>query len=115
MGETITFNQLTPQDLAGIVDIQVDNLRRRLSDRGLSLALTEDARTALADEGYDPQFGARPLKRVIQQRIENPIATKILAGDLEPGDTIAVDYAGKSFTFERRNDEKVPENVEAER
>ncbi len=97
--QTIVFGQLTREDLAGIVQIQVGRLRERLADRGLSLKLTEDAARALADEGYDQQFGARPLKRVIQQRIENPIATRILAGELSPGKTIRVDYEGKSFTF----------------
>ncbi len=97
--QTIVFGQLTREDLAGIVQIQVGHLRGRLADRGLSLKLTDDAARALADEGYDQQFGARPLKRVIQQRIENPIATRILAGELSPGKTIRVDYEGKSFTF----------------
>jgi ATP-dependent Clp protease ATP-binding subunit ClpB len=99
--ETITFHQLTRQDLTGIVEIQLRNLRTRLADRGLSLELTDAATTALADEGYDPQFGARPLKRVIQQRIENPLATKILAGEFREGDHITVDYKGKSFLFTR--------------
>jgi ATP-dependent Clp protease ATP-binding subunit ClpB len=61
--------------------------------------MTDDAKAALAGEGYDPQFGARPLKRIIQQRIENPIATRILAGEIGPGDTVNVDYQGKTFTF----------------
>ena len=68
---------------------------------GLSLALTEAAREALAEEGYDPQFGARPLKRVIQRRLENPLATKLLGGDFQTGDAIGVDYEGKTFTFNR--------------
>ncbi|MEE9131797.1 MAG: ATP-dependent chaperone ClpB [Phycisphaerales bacterium] len=101
--ETIIFNQLTREDFAGIVEIQVAHLRRRLADRGLSLDLTDAAKSALAEEGYDPQFGARPLKRIIQQRIENPIAAQILAGNFEPGDTIRADYQGKSFRFERRS------------
>ncbi|MHC4108309.1 MAG: ATP-dependent chaperone ClpB, partial [Planctomycetota bacterium] len=99
--ETITFRQLTPDDLTAIVDIQVDHLQQRLVERGLGLAVTPDAKVALAEQGYDAQFGARPLKRVIQQRLENPIATKVLGGDFEPGDTIEVDYEGKSFTFKR--------------
>ncbi|MHC4416177.1 MAG: ATP-dependent chaperone ClpB [Planctomycetota bacterium] len=98
--ETIIFHQLTRDDLAQIVDIQVGLLRSRLADRGLSLELTDAARGALADEGYDEQFGARPLKRVIQQRVENGIATKLLAGELEAGQMIRVDYAGKNFRLE---------------
>ena len=99
--ETITFRQLTSDDLTAIADIQVEKLRQRLADRGLGLAITPDAKVALAEQGYDAQFGARPLKRVIQQRLENPIATKVLGGEFEPGDTIEVDYQGKSFTFKR--------------
>ena len=99
--ETIIFHQLTPHDLRAITDIQLGRLRQRLAGRDLSLSMTDDAKTALADEGYDPQFGARPLKRIIQQRLENPIATRILAGEISPGDTVEVDYQGKTFTFKR--------------
>ncbi|MHC4990218.1 MAG: ATP-dependent Clp protease ATP-binding subunit [Planctomycetota bacterium] len=99
--ETIIFHQLTPEELTSIVDIQLEQLRQRLTDRGLALELTPGAKSALAEAGYDPQFGARPLKRVMQQRLENPIATRILAGELEPGDTILVDHSGHSFVFEK--------------
>ncbi|MDY7107850.1 MAG: ATP-dependent chaperone ClpB [Planctomycetota bacterium] len=105
--ETITFHQLTKNDLAGIVQIQLRNLRKRLADRELSLEITDAATVALADEGYDPQFGARPLKRVIQQRIENPLASRILAGEFEPGDAIRLDYEGKSFMFRKAGAETV--------
>ena len=83
------------------MEIQLAHLRTRLADRGLSLQVTDEATHALATEGYDPQFGARPLKRIIQQRIENALATRLLAGEFEGGDTIIVDYEGKSFTFTR--------------
>ena len=102
--ETIIFHQLSKDELQGIVQIQLQSLRSRLADRGLSLELTEAATHALAEEGYDPQFGARPLKRVIQQRLENPLATRILSGEIQPGDTIEVDFAGKGFTFETTRD-----------
>jgi len=105
--ETIIFHQLTPDELTSIVDIQLANLRKRLADRGLSLELSPGAKVALAEEGYDPQFGARPLKRVIQQRIENQLATKILAGEFDTGDSIAVDYVGHSFTFSQANHAEV--------
>jgi ATP-dependent Clp protease ATP-binding subunit ClpB len=97
--ETVIFHQLTKEQLGAIAEIQVGNLRRRLVQRGLGLTVTEAARGALAAEGYDPQFGARPLKRVVQHRLENPIAAGILDGRFKDGDTIRVDYAGKSFTF----------------
>ena len=97
--ETIIFRQLTPDDLTSIVDIQIRSLQQRLADRGLSLELSPGAKVALAEEGYDPQFGARPLKRVIQQRIENALASKLIAGAFVPGDTIRINYECKSFTF----------------
>ena len=97
--ETVVFHQLSRKDLAGIVEIQLGNLRRRLADRKITLEMTQPAMDALANEGYDPQFGARPLKRVVQQRLENPLAVKILGGECPAGSTVSVDFAGKSFTF----------------
>ena len=97
--ETVVFHQLTLDDLKGIVDIQLGNLRKRLAERKITLDLSQQAMDALANEGYDPQFGARPLKRVVQQRLENPLAAKILGGECPAGSTVRVDYAGKSFTF----------------
>jgi ATP-dependent Clp protease ATP-binding subunit ClpB len=97
--ETVVFHQLRKKDLAGIVEIQVGSLRKRLKARGLDLELTPAAVNALADEGYDPAFGARPLKRVIQQRLENSIAGKMLEGIYAEGDTVKVDFARKSFAF----------------
>jgi ATP-dependent Clp protease ATP-binding subunit ClpB len=107
--ETITFHQLTKEDLAGIVEIQLDSLRGRLAERNMSVTLTAEATEALAGEGFDPQFGARPLKRVIQQRLENPIATKILGGELSDGDCVAVDYRGKTFTFDQTSGDRASE------
>jgi ATP-dependent Clp protease ATP-binding subunit ClpB len=67
----------------------------------MTLELTDAAKAQLADEGWDPAFGARPLKRAIQSRIENPLATRILQGEFGLGDRIRADYQGKSFTFEK--------------
>ncbi|HLL89994.1 MAG TPA: AAA family ATPase, partial [Tepidisphaeraceae bacterium] len=99
--ETIVFHPLGKEQLTRIVDVQLGKLRKRLEARELKLALGDDAKRLLADEGYDPQFGARPLKRVIQQRIENPLASRILAGEFAQGDTIRVDVdaARHDFTF----------------
>jgi ATP-dependent Clp protease ATP-binding subunit ClpB len=97
--ETVVFHQLGRKQLAGIVEIQVGGLRKRLKARGLDLLLTPAAVNALADEGYEPAFGARPLKRVIQQRLENAIAGRILEGAYAEGDTVKVDFVGKSFTL----------------
>jgi ATP-dependent Clp protease ATP-binding subunit ClpB len=99
--ETVIFHALTREQLGGIVEIQLGNLRKRLAARGITLGVTAAATAALASEGYDPQFGARPLKRVIQQRIENGLAGKILAGEIGDGDSVRVDYQGKSFVFTR--------------
>src|SRR5208337_3179397 len=89
--ETILFHSLSKDQIGKIVDVQLEHLRKRLADRRLKLSLTPAAVKLLAEEGYDPAYGARPLKRVIQQRIENPIAGKILAGDFVEGDTISID------------------------
>ncbi|MHB1157474.1 MAG: ATP-dependent chaperone ClpB [Phycisphaerales bacterium] len=97
--EVIIFHQLTRGQLRNIVDIQLRQLTARLAERDIGLELTAAAKDALAEEGYDPTFGARPLKRVIQQRLENPLASKLLTGEFTGGDTIQVDYEGKSFTF----------------
>ena len=99
--ETVIFRALTREQLTGVVEIQLSSLRRRLAARGMTLGVTAGATEALVSEGYDPQFGARPLKRVIQHRIENALAGKILGGELKEGDSIRVDYQGKSFTFQK--------------
>ncbi len=97
--ETIIFRQLTRDDLVRIVDIQTRYLQRRLADRDMSLTLTDAAKARLARDGYEPAYGARPLKRLIQQQIENPLATRILRGDFGPGDHIIVDAEGEVFAF----------------
>src|SRR6185436_4373210 len=97
------FHSLRKEQLGRIVEIQLDQLAKRLATRNLKLRVSEAAKKLLADEGYDPQFGARPLKRVIQQRIENPIASKILGGEFAEGETIAVDVDASKhdFTFNK--------------
>jgi hypothetical protein len=82
---------LAREHLRAIVDIQLGYLAERLKDRKMTLTFTEKARNRVMDEGYDPTYGARPLKRTIQQRIENPLATELLAGAFADGDTIEVD------------------------
>ncbi|WP_308916028.1 ATP-dependent chaperone ClpB [Jannaschia sp. LMIT008] len=90
LDETIIFDRLARADMGGIVDIQIARLARRLEARKLSLSLDDDARAWLADEGYDPVFGARPLKRVIQRSLQNPLAEMILDGSVTDGTTIPV-------------------------
>jgi ATP-dependent Clp protease ATP-binding subunit ClpB len=90
LDETIIFDRLARDDMAGIVTIQLKRLERRLAGRKITLDLDKDALQWLADEGYDPVFGARPLKRVIQRSLQDPLAEMILAGDVMDGSTIAV-------------------------
>ncbi|WP_299774102.1 ATP-dependent chaperone ClpB [uncultured Tateyamaria sp.] len=90
LDETIIFDRLGRDDMDGIVDIQMARLLKRLVARKIELLLDEGARTWLADEGYDPVFGARPLKRVIQSALQNPLAEMLLAGDIKDGDTVEV-------------------------
>ncbi|KJE77226.1 ATP-dependent Clp protease ATP-binding subunit [Ferrimicrobium acidiphilum] len=92
--EIIRFAPLTEADLTKIVDIQLDALRARLSDRRLELSVTEDAKRILATQGYDPAFGARPLKRVIQKMVGDPVAIALLSGKYPEGSTITVDGIG---------------------
>jgi len=97
--EIVIFKPLTKEDLAQIVGIQLEHLADLLKDRGFSLEVTEAARRHLAEVGYDPEFGARPLKRAIQREIQDPLAKQILAGAFAEGDTILIDYNGSEITF----------------
>ena len=93
LDDIVIFQALTQDDLAQIVELSVDALQRRLHDRRLTLAVTPDARAWLAERGYDPAFGARPLRRLIQSEIQDRLAMAILAGGVRDGDTVRVDVA----------------------
>ena len=97
------FNALGKPEIERIIDLQLQNLRRLLSERKIELTLTEKARELLFHEGYDPQFGARPLKRAIQRLIQDPLAMKLLDGEVVPGDSLTVDADPKhaQMTFVR--------------
>jgi ATP-dependent Clp protease ATP-binding subunit ClpB len=97
--EVIVFRMLTEEHLKKIVDIQLRYLAQRLHERKIGLQFSDSAKKLIMDEGYDPSFGARPLKRVIQQRLENPLATELLAGKFTDGDTIKIDAKQHTFTF----------------
>jgi ATP-dependent Clp protease ATP-binding subunit ClpB len=100
--EIIVFRPLSRAQIGQIVEIQLGNLRKLLADRKIALELTPEARERLAEEGYDPVYGARPLKRVIQQRLQNELALKLLQGQFREGDTIEVGVdPGGQFTFEK--------------
>ena len=94
LDETIIFDRLGRQDMGGIVDIQLARLQKRLAGRNITLDLDGDARKWLADEGYDPVFGARPLKRVIQRALQDQLAEMLLAGDIADGATVQVSATG---------------------
>ncbi|EYB69804.1 ATPase AAA [Deinococcus phoenicis] len=98
--DIIVFDALTAADLHRIVDIQLSGLRRRLGERRVTLHLTDAAKDKLAQIGYDPAFGARPLKRAIAREIETPLAREILQGQVPEGSTLNVDYDGQKFRFE---------------
>lgn len=98
--EVVVFHPLGKEQIANIAGIQLDLLRRRLSERELSLELSEEAMNVLADAGFDPVYGARPLKRAIQQHIENPLAQLVLEGRFMPGDIIKADIKEGSIHFE---------------
>jgi ATP-dependent Clp protease ATP-binding subunit ClpB len=89
--EVVVFNSLQKSQLAHIVDIQLEGLRKRLLERGIAIELTDAAKTVVAEEGYDPVYGARPLKRAIQRLIQDPLARKVLAGDVRDGDSVLVE------------------------
>ena len=90
--ETIVFHSLSEEHLKEIVEIQLGRLRERLAERHVSLELTDAARTHLVRSGYDPNYGARPLKRAIQKEIETPLARRLLSGEVHDGETIRVDF-----------------------
>jgi len=99
--EIIVFHMLARDDLRRIVDIQLEYLAERLRGRDLDVEFTDAARDQIMDEGYDPAFGARPLKRTIQQGLENPLASELLAGKFTEGDKIKIDADSHKFTFEK--------------
>ncbi len=104
--ETIVFHPLDRAQVAKIVDLQLEKLAAVLERRELGLVVTQAARDAIANEGYDPIFGARPVKRVIQQSLQNPLATELLRGEYPEGATIEVDHQDEEFSFRRIEQEE---------
>jgi len=99
--DIIIFKPLAQSQIREIVDIQTQGLAKLLAEQGMELAITNDAKDALAAEGYDPLFGARPLKRVVQNRLQNPLATALLKGEFADGDRVHIGYSGSEFTFSK--------------
>jgi ATP-dependent Clp protease ATP-binding subunit ClpB len=100
--ETIIFHPLKQDQIRKIVVLQVDRLKKQLAQKDIGLEVTDAAVDAIAEQGFDPTFGARPLKRVIQQRIQNPLAVEMLKREFDEGSRVEVDFRGGEFTFERR-------------
>jgi ATP-dependent Clp protease ATP-binding subunit ClpB len=101
LDDIVEFDPLSREQIGSIVDLQVENVLRRVRERDISLELTDEARTLLGNLGYDPTYGARPLKRVIQKRLVDPLALAILEGRFGPGDTVRVDAFEGELTLER--------------
>ncbi len=106
LDEIIVFHELTEEQLRSIVDLMVRDLQERLAERKLAIEITEKAKSWLAREGYDPVFGARPLRRVIERYVENPLSTKLLGGEFKEGDTVKVDLGDEGLTFVARTPAK---------
>ena len=106
--EIITFSPLSKTQMEFIVDLQMKEVADRLSESGLQVALTEEARVWLAEIGYDPDFGARPLRRALQKFVESPLSVKLLGGEFIPGDTISVDVDSEEDTLVFHKTEAIP-------
>jgi ATP-dependent Clp protease ATP-binding subunit ClpC len=104
LDDIIVFHELSQEHLGKIVDLMVKDLEKRLGERGVGLELTDKAKAWLSKEGYDPVYGARPLRRVIERYVENPLSSKMLRGELKDGDTVKVDLnkEGKELTFKTK-------------
>ncbi|MGC9358944.1 MAG: ATP-dependent Clp protease ATP-binding subunit [Anaerolineae bacterium] len=105
--EVIIFNELDHDDIIAIVQLQMEEIRERLNEQGLSVILSEEAKSWLAKRGYDPQFGARPVRRVLQRYVESPLSRRLLAGEFEAGDIIQIDVNADedALEFSRRQDD----------
>jgi ATP-dependent Clp protease ATP-binding subunit ClpB len=99
--EIVVFEPLTREQLGEIVELQLARLRERLAERGLALELTDAAKEVVREAGWDPTYGARPLKRALQRLVENPLALQLLEGDFGEGDTVRVDAQNGDLVFEK--------------
>ena len=99
--ELVEFHVLSKDQIGEIVELQLARLRARLADRAIGLHLTDAAKEAIAEEGWDPAYGARPLKRALQRLVENPLALKLLEGEFQAGDTVEVDAGEDGLVFRK--------------
>jgi ATP-dependent Clp protease ATP-binding subunit ClpB len=100
--DVIIFQSLDEAELARIVETQLVRLEKRLAQQNLTLDVDEAAKTLIAKEGYDPQFGARPLKRAVQDLLLNPLSMRLLEGEFRPGDKVKVTVKGGELVFQRK-------------
>jgi ATP-dependent Clp protease ATP-binding subunit ClpB len=100
--EIILFHRLKREQMGAIVDIQMARMQKLLDERKVAVELSPEARSWLADKGFDPAFGARPLKRVIQKQVQDPLAEKLLAGAIKDGDKVRIGAKGDGLTFEAK-------------
>jgi ATP-dependent Clp protease ATP-binding subunit ClpC len=107
--EIILFSSLSKEDMLEIVDLQMEDIQKRLSEHGLKVQLTEQARKWMADKGYDPAFGARPLKRALQKHVESPLSISLLSGEFSQGDTVLVDIEDDEVTFRKKETVEISE------
>jgi ATP-dependent Clp protease ATP-binding subunit ClpB len=101
LDEIVEFDQLSRDEIGEIVELQVALLAGRVRERGVDIELTAEAKALIGNLGYDPTYGARPLKRVIQKQLVDKLALRLLEGEFEPGDTVRVDAAGGELAFDR--------------
>ena len=110
--EVVVFDSLSREDIEKIVKIQLRGLHRRLADRKLELELTDEAASYLANAGYDPHFGARPLKRLIQREIQDPLALLLLSGEVHDGDTVVAETGADGLTLRVKEDAQAAPGAE---
>jgi len=103
----VLFRHLEKEDLGKIVAIQLNSVQKRLEEKGITLSVSEKAKQALSDQGYDHIYGARPLKRLIQTKLLDPIAMKLIDKTIEESTIVDIDYDGKSFTFATRKQQEL--------
>jgi ATP-dependent Clp protease ATP-binding subunit ClpC len=109
--EIIVFHELTKEQLRSIVDLMLNDVQQRLSERKVTIEITNKAKSWLAKVGYDPTFGARPLRRAIEQHLENPLSSKLLRGEFGEGDTVSISIKGEGLTFTAKKEVKVAANA----
>ncbi len=112
--EIIVFSSLSKEDMRKIVALQMEDIQSRLAEHGLMVELSEEATTWLANQGYDPAFGARPLKRALQKHVESPLSISLLSNDFKPGDTVLVEVEDNQIVFKKKEGVKIARMDQAE-